>query len=66
MKKKELSYKDAFARLEDIHGLLEKGEMGVEELIGALQEAAVLLKLCKERLYVINEETGRIIKEIQS
>jgi exodeoxyribonuclease VII small subunit len=65
MSKKELSYKDAFARLEEIQDLIESGNLDVDELSEKLKEASVLLKICKEKLFKVNEETKKILEEIK-
>ncbi|MCC8146560.1 MAG: exodeoxyribonuclease VII small subunit [Bacteroidales bacterium] len=63
-KKKELSYTEAFRRLQEIQRLIEDNKLDVDELSTVLQEASALLKLCKDKLFVINEETQKILKDI--
>ena len=65
MAKKELSYKEAFTRLQEIQDLLEGNKLDVDELSRILKEAAGLLKTCKEKLFVVNEETQKILQNIQ-
>ena len=64
MPKKELSYKDAFARLEEIRKLIESNSLDVDVLSEKLKEASGLLKICKEKLFSVNEETKKILEEI--
>jgi exodeoxyribonuclease VII small subunit len=64
MSKKELSYKEAFERLQEIQDLIEKNKLDVDELSSVLKEAAGLLKICKDKLFIINEETKKILEEI--
>ena len=65
MSKKELSYKEAFARLEAIEALIESNRLDVDDLSEKLKEASVLLKICKEKLFSVNEETKKILEEIK-
>ena len=66
MAKKELSYKEAYARLEEIQALLENNSLDVDDLSEKLKEASGLLKICKEKLFSVNEETKKILEEINS
>ena len=65
MAKKELSYKEAFSRLQEIQDLIESNKLDVDELSLILKEAAGLLKTCKDKLFVVNEETKKILQNIQ-
>ena len=64
MAKKELSYNEAFARLEEIRALVESNNLDVDDLSEKLKEASVLLKICKDKLFKVNEETKKILEEI--
>jgi len=63
MAKKELSYKEAYARLEEIQSLIESNRLDVDDLNDKLKEASVLLKICKEKLFSVNEETKKILED---
>jgi exodeoxyribonuclease VII small subunit len=65
MATRRLSYKEAFERLQEIHTLIESSRLDVDELTTVLKEAAGLLKICKDRLYEVNEETQKIIQNMQ-
>ena len=65
MAKKELSYNEAFARLEEIRALVESNNLDVDDLSEKLKEASVLLKICKDKLFKVNEETKKILEEIK-
>ncbi|MDR1764027.1 MAG: exodeoxyribonuclease VII small subunit [Dysgonamonadaceae bacterium] len=65
MAKKELSYGEAFARLEEIQGKIEANKLDVDELSEHLKEASALLKICKDKLFTAGEETQKILQEIQ-
>jgi exodeoxyribonuclease VII small subunit len=65
MAKKELSYKEAYSRLEQIQGLIESNQLDVDDLSEKLKEASALLKICKDKLFVADEETKKILEEIK-
>ena len=65
MTKKKYTYKDAFLRLEEIQSLIERNELDVDELSERLKEASELLKICKDKLFLVSEETKKILDEIQ-
>ena len=65
MAKKEGSYQEAFARLQEIQALIEGNQLDVDELSLILKEAAGLLKTCKDKLFVVNEETQKIVQNMQ-
>jgi exodeoxyribonuclease VII small subunit len=65
MAKKDISYKEAFTRLQEIQAQIEGNKMDVDELSVILKEAAGLLKTCKDKLLVVNEETQKILQHIQ-
>jgi exodeoxyribonuclease VII small subunit len=65
MSKKEITYKEAYARLEEIQALIESDKLDVDDLSEKLKEASVLLKICKDKLFLINEETQKILEEIK-
>jgi len=65
MAKKELSYKEAFTRLEEIRVLIESNNLDIDDLSDKLKEASMLLKICKEKLFSVNEETKKILEEIK-
>jgi len=65
MKEKGLTYKDAFVRLKEIQSMIEGNQLDVDELSGILKEASSLLKICKEKLFVVSEETKKILGDIQ-
>jgi len=64
MPKKELSYNEAYARLEEIRKSIESNSLDVDDLSDKLKEASALLKICQEKLFKVNEETKKILEEI--
>ena len=65
MPSKKYTYKEAFRRLEEIQSLIERNELDVDELSDRLKESSELLKLCKDRLFVVSEETQKIIDSLE-
>ncbi|MDR2087657.1 MAG: exodeoxyribonuclease VII small subunit [Dysgonamonadaceae bacterium] len=65
MKEQKITYKEAFTRLQEIQALIESNRLDVDELSGILKEAAILLKICKDKLFLVSEETKKIIEDIQ-
>ena len=64
MVKKALTYTEAYSKLEAILALLEGNKLDVDELSEKLKEASELLKICKDKLFVANEETKKILEEL--
>lgn len=63
MAKKELTYEQALARLEQIVGSLEQNETGLDDLAVKLKEAKGLLAFCKKRLQNAETEINEILKD---
>ena len=51
MKDKELTYEKAMARLEELAGQMERGEISLDDTAARLKEAQELMQYCKECLY---------------
>ncbi len=64
MAKNQLTYLDAYSKLQDILSQIENNQLDVDELSSKIKEASSLLKICKEKLFVANEETKKIIDNI--
>ncbi|MDR1372077.1 MAG: exodeoxyribonuclease VII small subunit [Dysgonamonadaceae bacterium] len=62
---KTLSYTEAFSRLKEIQRLIESNKLEVDELEIKLEEAAELMKICKDKLYTVNEGVKKIMEKIQ-
>ena len=62
MKKENLSYEEAMARLEELVRRIESNETGIDRLAGELKEAQRLVALCRERLYAADEEIKNILE----
>jgi len=70
VKKSELSYSRAIARLDEILELIERGEVDIDELSSLVEEAAEIVTLCRKKLTqaemqvkVITERLEREVEE---
>ncbi len=58
------NYTEAFEELQQIVQDIEEGEISVDELSIKVKRAAVLLKICKEKLSATEEDVNQILKEL--
>ncbi|MDL2222789.1 exodeoxyribonuclease VII small subunit [Bacteroidales bacterium OttesenSCG-928-M11] len=65
MAKKELTYEEAFNRLQEIQKQIESDSLGIDGLTVVLKEASMLLKICKDKLLIVSEETQKVLNNIQ-
>lgn len=61
--KNEMTYTEAFARLEKLTQDIELGTLDIDNLAAALKEAQGLLKLCKEKIGNIEKEVNQILQK---
>lgn len=66
MAKKNPSYNEAMAEIEEIIMELESGTLDVDKLSEKVGMVSKLLKLCKEKLYKTEQEVENILKEIDN
>lgn len=66
MPKKTESYQEAVDKLQRIVSEIEKGEADVDLLSDNVKEATRLIKLCKEKLYKVDEEVKKVLEELDS
>ena len=64
MQKKQSSYSEAYSKLQEILSQIERNELDVDELSSKIKEASCLLKICKEKLFLANEETKKILENL--
>ena len=60
MAKKEETYNEAIEKLRKIVAEIENGDLDVDILSEKVKEATRLIKLCKEKLYKVDEEVKRV------
>lgn len=58
-----MSYDKSLKRLEEIVTLLEKGETGMDDLSEMVKEASALVKECKAKLRMTEEEIGKALRD---
>jgi exodeoxyribonuclease VII small subunit len=63
MKKQDISFNEAIARIEEIVKSIENGEPDIDRLSGKVKEASELIKLCKEKLRETEKKIEDIIRE---
>ena len=59
------NYTEAFAELQQIVSEIEQGEIGVDELSEKVKRAALLIKICKNKLISTEEDVKAILKELE-
>jgi exodeoxyribonuclease VII small subunit len=65
MTKKNLSYSEAVATIDEILQQIETGELDVDELAEKVKQAAELLKICRSKLFSTEKEVEKILKEME-
>ncbi len=65
MMEKKLTYTEAIAELEAIVADIEEGSVTVDELSEKVKRAALLLKVCKEKLTSTEDDVKKILDEIE-
>ena len=66
MAKKEGSYKEAIEKLRRIVAEIDRDELDVDLLSEKVKEASRLIKLCKEKLYKVDEEVRNVLEELDA
>ncbi len=62
---KEPNYTEAFQELQNIVGEIEGGEISVDELSDKVKRAAILIKICRNKLTSTEEDVNAILKELE-
>jgi exodeoxyribonuclease VII small subunit len=65
MASEELNYSTALAELELILEQIESDELNIDDLLGKVQRAAVLVETCKAKLNGIETEVENILTKIK-
>ena len=66
MAKKEESYNEAIEKLRRIVAEIDRDELDVDLLSEKVKEASRLIKLCKEKLYKVDEEVRNVLEELDA
>ncbi len=59
------TYGEASARLDEILGKIEEGEVDIDELSGLVAEAAELVTLCREKIQAAEVQVQRITEQLE-
>ena len=63
--KKKLSYGEASSRLEEILSQIEEGQVDLDELSGLVEEAAGLVRLCREKIGAAEVQVKTITEQLE-
>jgi exodeoxyribonuclease VII small subunit len=58
------NYTEAFEELQEIVSEIEQGEISVDELSAKVKRAALLIKICKDKLVTTEEDVSKILDEL--
>ncbi len=64
MAKKEISYNEAVAEIEEILHQIENEELDIDILSEKVKRVSTLLKLCKKKLHQTEKEVQKILDDI--
>lgn len=59
------TYTEAFEELKAIVQEMEDGDIGVDELSDKVKRAAVLIRICKNKLHQTEEDVQKILRELE-
>lgn len=62
---KEPKYTEAYEELQRIVSEIETGEISVDELSEKVKRAALLIRICKNKLTATEEDVSKILKELE-
>ena len=63
MTKKQMTYEQAMARLEELVSGMERNEWGSDQHSDALKEAQELIQLCRDKLYKADKQVKKLLNE---
>lgn len=64
--KNQPGYTEAFAELQAIVSEIEQGEISVDNLSEQVKRAALLIKICKDKLTATEGDVNKILKELEA
>jgi exodeoxyribonuclease VII small subunit len=62
---KQPNYTEAYEELQEIVSEIEGGDISVDELSNKVKRAALLIKICKDKLTVTEGDVNQILKELE-
>ena len=60
------NYTEAYEELQEIVSEIERGDISVDELSDKVKRAALLIKICKDKLTSTEGDVNKILKELES
>ena len=63
MKEQNINYTEAYEELQEIVKKMENADISVDELSEKIKRAALLIKICKDKLLKTEEEINAIFSE---
>lgn len=65
MTKKQITYSEAIAEIEDIMAKIERNELGIDQLTDSIKRVSTLVRFCKAKLYETEEEVNNLLSELE-
>ena len=62
----ETNYTEAFEELQHIVAEIESGEITVDDLSEKVKRAALLIRICKNKLTATEGDVNKILKELET
>lgn len=62
---KKITYSEAYERLQEILRLIESDQLDIDVLSEKIKEATSLLKICKDKLFVADEEVKKALEDLK-
>ena len=59
------NYTEAFEELQEIVSEIEGGDISVDELSNKIKRAALLIKICKDKLTATEGDVNQILRELE-
>lgn len=66
MKENKITYETALKELNDIYQSMEDNSIGVDELTEKLKRASDLIKICRDKLKLTEEESKKILEQFKT
>jgi len=63
MVKQKFNYSKSLKEIEEIVKQIESGELDVDKLANKVQKATKLIKQCRDKLRITEEDLGKILKD---
>ena len=61
----QINYAQAFDELQKIIGLIERGEVTIDELSAQVKRAAYLIRICRQKLNETEQDIEEVLKTIE-